>query len=165
MNKRFYILTISLLSMSVMAFAGDNCTATKKTAVCTEDSVKERVDWACKIVETKGKAGLPEISAMRFECCGEPNYVWVQDTKPTMINHPIKPEMNGKDLSKTTDPKGKKLFVEFVNATKKTPSGAWVDYEWTKFGETTPTAKKGWVKKCKANDTKEDWIVGSGTWL
>ncbi|MDG0817082.1 cache domain-containing protein [Bdellovibrio svalbardensis] len=163
MKKYFVFLTGTLLSVG--AFAADNCTASKKTAVCTEDSVKERVEWACKVVETKGKAGLPEINAMRFECCGEPNYVWVQDMKPTMIIHPIKTELNGQDLSTKADPKGKKLFVEFVNAVKKTPSGAWVDYEWTKFGEPAATPKKSWVKKCKASDTKEDWIVGSGTWL
>ena len=25
--------------------------------------------------------------------------------------------------------------------------------------------KKSWVKKCVASDTKEEWVVGSGTWL
>lgn len=160
-----YLLAGLFLCANSTGFAADNCTATKKTAVCTEDSVKERVEWACKLIEAKGKAALPEIHAMRYECCGEPNYVWVQDTVPTMIEHPMKPELNGKNLSTNTDPKGKKLFVEFVNMTKKSPAGAWVDYQWTKFGESTATPKKSWVKRCKTNDTKEEWIVGSGTWL
>jgi len=159
------ILTCFVLGFSFSAQAGDNCTASKKTAVCTEEVVKERVDWACKVVETKGKAGLPEINAMRYECCGEPNYVWINDMAPKMVIHPIKTELNGQDLSKSKDPKGKFLFVEFVNAVKKTPSGAWVDYMWTKFGEKDPTPKKSWVKKCVASDTKEEWVVGSGTWL
>lgn len=160
-----YLLLLAGTLIGMNAFAVDNCTPAKKIAVCTEESVKERVEWACKIVESKGKAALTEINAMRFECCGEPNYVWVQDMKPTMIIHPMKSDMNGKDLSKVADPKGKKLFVEFANAAKKTPSGVWVDYEWTKFGESAATPKKSWVKKCKTSDTKEDWVVGSGTWL
>jgi hypothetical protein len=162
---KHFILTSLIIGVGISASAGDNCTAAKKTAVCNEDVVKERVDWACKVVESKGKAGLPEINAMRYECCGEPNYVWINDMTPKMVIHPIKTELNGQDLSKSKDPKGKFLFVEFVNAVKKTPSGAWVDYMWTKFGEKDPTPKKSWVKKCTASDTKAEWVVGSGTWL
>lgn len=157
------VITV-LMMISSVVMANDNCTAAKKIAVCSEDSVKERVEWACKLVETKGKAALPELDAMRFECCGEPNYVWINDMHPKMVNHPIKKELNGKDLTKSADPKGKFLFVEFVKAVKANPSGAWVDYEWTKFGESTPTPKISWVKKCVTKDTKEEWVVGSGTW-
>lgn len=159
------VMGIIVTCGALSAQAGDNCTAAKKTAVCNESVIQERVDWACKIVETKGKAGLPEINAMRFECCGEPNYVWINDMTPKMVIHPIKTELNGQDLSKNKDPKGKLLFVDFVNAVKKTPNGAWVDYMWTKFGEKDASPKKSWVKKCKSADTKEDWVVGSGTWL
>jgi signal transduction histidine kinase len=164
--KNYIFALAAMTSLCSFAHAaGDNCTAAKKTAVCTEEAVKERTDWACKLVETKGKKALPEIDAMRYECCGEPNYVFITDMKPTMIDHPIKKDLNGKDLSNSTDPKGKKLFVEFVNASKKTPGGSWVDYLWTKFGESSATPKKSWVKKCTTADTKEDWVVGSGTWL
>jgi methyl-accepting chemotaxis protein len=163
-KMKLALLSVCMLSASG-AMAGDNCTPAKKTAVCNEDVVKERVEWACKIVETKGKAGLPEINGMRYECCGEPNYVWINDMSPKMVIHPIKTDLNGKDLSKITDPKGKFLFVDFVNAVKKTPSGAWSEYSWPKFGEKDPSLKKSWVKKCVAADTKEEWVVGSGTWL
>ena len=156
-------MIVSLLFAYVMAME-DNCTAAKQTAVCTESIVQERVDWACKLVEAKGKDAIPEISSMRYDCCGEPNYVWINDFTPKMIIHPIKPEKNGKDLSGDKDKKGKVLFVEFVKAVKKNSNGAWVEYYWEKFMSKEPTPKKSWVKACKVGSTDEKWILGSGTW-
>lgn len=154
-----------LLSFNSVAYAdSDNCTAEKKAAVCTDEIVKKQVDWACGLVESKGKDAIPEINAMRYECCGEPNYVWINDMHPKMIMHPIKKELDNKDLSGEKDADGKKLFIEFVKAVQKTSSGAWVDYKWTKFGEKAATPKKSWVKQCKVGSTAEKWVVGSGTW-
>lgn len=148
--------------ISLTAFAGENCTKDNKRAVCTDESVKTKVQWACDLVKSKGKESLKEIKKMRYDCCGEPNYVWINDMHPKMIMHPIKPMLDNTDLTNNKDPDGKALFVEFVNAVKATPSGAWVDYKWTKFGEKDPTAKKSWVMKCNASG--DDWVVGSGTW-
>lgn len=145
-------------------FAAENCTGAKKRAVCTDDAIKAKVDWACKAIEEKGMAGVDDIRMMRFDCCGEPNYVWINDLHPKMIMHPIKPALDDTDLTGNKDPDGKPLFVEFANAVKKTPSGSWVDYKWPKFGETSASAKKSWVRGCKAKDQTENWVVGSGTW-
>ncbi|GIL16293.1 MAG: hypothetical protein BroJett040_00440 [Oligoflexia bacterium] len=163
MRKLFVLATLSL-SLSAYAAEDKSCTPAKKVAVCKEDIVKERVEWACKLIEAKGKGAIPEVNAMRFECCGEPNYVWINDMHPKMVMHPIKPDLNGKDVTENKDPDGKKLFVAFVEAVKKTPSGAWVDYKWTKFGDSEATPKTSWVKACKVGSTDEKWVVGSGTW-
>ena len=74
------------------------------------------------------------------------------------------PMLDGTDLTNNADPDGKKLFVEFVKAVQTKPNGAWVRYKWTKLGESDPTPKKSWVRKCKAKDSPDDWVVGSGTW-
>ena len=54
--------------------------------------------------------------------------------------------------------------LEFAQAVKKKPKGDWVDYMWTKFGESDPSPKVSWVKACKAKGVTEQWVVGSGTW-
>lgn len=161
-----YIILVALFLTSCLASAAENCTASKARAVCDDSVVQAKVDWACKLVESKGKAALPEIKAMRYDCCGEADYVWINDTKDkiTMIMHPIKTNLDGTDITNTADPKGTKLFADFVKAVKATPSGAWVDYMWTKFAEKNPTPKKSWVKGCKAADSGDLWVVGSGTW-
>lgn len=146
------------------AYAAESCTSEKKVAVCADDLIKERVQWACQQLEEKGKSALLVINNMRFECCGEPNYAWINDFKPKMIIHPIKPNMNGMNLKTEKDPKGKQIFVEFSSAAEKFPEGSWVHYEWTKFGDKTATPKKSWIRRCKAKDLQESWVVGSGTW-
>jgi methyl-accepting chemotaxis protein len=83
---------------------------------------------------------------------------------PKMIMHPIKPQLDGTDLTKNVDTTGKFLFVEFVKAVEKKPAGDWVEYSWTKLGEADPSPKKSWVRSCKAKGQKAGWVVGSGTW-
>lgn len=160
--KIILLTAITLISGSV--YAAENCTKDKKKAICEEKIVKDKVDWACELVEKKGKDALAEIKKMRFDCCGEPNYVWINDMHPKMVMHPIKPKLDTTDLTENKDPDGKKLFVEFVAAVKKTPAGDWVKYKWTKSEESDPTPKKSWVKACKVGATEEKWVVGSGTW-
>jgi methyl-accepting chemotaxis protein len=163
MKKLLVTLSLALVATNVLA-EGDNCTKAKKVAMCEETVVKEKVDWACKVLADQGEAGLAEVKKMRFDCCGEPDYVWINDLSPKMIMHPIKPRLDGTDLSKTADPAGKLLFVEFAKSAKAKPAGAWVEYKWTKLGEAEATPKKSWIRNCKAKGKSEGWVVGSGTW-
>lgn len=66
--------------------------------------------------EMAQKAAIQIIKELRYQ---EKEYFWINDQTPKMIMHPMKPELDGKDLSSTTDPTGKKLFVEMVAITKK----------------------------------------------
>jgi methyl-accepting chemotaxis protein len=54
-------------------------------------------------------------SALRRERFQNGNYVWINDSHPTMIMHPMKPEMDGKDLSGYRDPNGVAVFVEMAH--------------------------------------------------
>lgn len=157
-------LLIFMLALTTAAQAQENCTKENKKALCDEKLVKDKVDAACKILAEKGKDGKEEVRKLRFDCCGEPNYVWINDMHPKMVMHPMKPQLEGQDLTNNADPDGKKLFVEFVKAVKAKPAGAWVSYKWTKLGESDPTPKKSWVRDCKPKGEKEGWVVGSGTW-
>ena len=62
--------------------------------------------------EEAQKRTLNVIRKLRYD---EKEYFWINDMHPKMVMHPIKPELDGTDLSNNADPKGKKLFVEFVN--------------------------------------------------
>ena len=47
------------------------------------------------------KAALANIKALRYD---KTNYFWINDTTPRMVMHPIKPELDGQDLSGSKDP-------------------------------------------------------------
>jgi methyl-accepting chemotaxis protein len=103
------------------------------------------------------KFALDALRQMRYE--GD-NYFWVNDTKPVMIMHPFKSEMEGQDLSTNRDPNGKPLFVEMVRVCRSTGEG-FVDYEWPKPGVDKPVPKISFVKL----QPTWQWIIGSGVYL
>ena len=82
-----------------------------------------------------------QLARLRY---GAGDYVWINDMQPRMVMHPIKPEMNGQDLSGYKDPNGKKLFVEMTDAARQSGSG-FVGYEWSKPGKDKPQPKLSYV--------------------
>ena len=74
--------------------------------------------------------------------------------------HPVKPELDGKDVSSVADPTGKLLFVEFVKTVEAQEHG-FVDYLWPRPGQEKPQPKIAYVK----GFAPWGWIVGSGVYL
>jgi methyl-accepting chemotaxis protein len=75
--------------------------------------------------------------------------------------HPIKPSLNGKNLSKVKDPEGKFLFNEMVKVSKTENLGGLVEYMWEKPGKDAPQLKYSYVKKFEP----WDWIIGTGAYV
>ncbi len=107
--------------------------------------------------EDARKRAALRIKSMRY---GEGDYYFIIDSHPKMIMHPIKPELDGKDLTESKDPKGKQLFVEMVKVTKEKGDG-FVDYMWPKPGKQDPILKISYVKVYKP----WGWIVGTGIYV
>ena len=74
---------------------------------------------------------------MKSMAYGKDGYLWINDMQPKMIMHPKQPQLDGTDLSEYKDPKGKRLFVEFVKVCKEKGEGT-VEYMWPKPGATRP---------------------------
>ncbi len=107
--------------------------------------------------EAAKKEALDHIRALRYQ---EKDYFWINDLKPVMIMHPIKPELDGKDLSDFKDPNGKHLFVEFVKVCRDKGAG-FVDYLWPKPGFDKPVPKVSYVKLFQP----WGWVIGSGIYV
>ena len=97
------------------------------------------------------------LAAMRY---GDGDYFWINDMQPRMIMHPLKPEMNGRDLSDYKDPTGKKLFVEMAQVAQASGSG-FVSYEWPKPGKDAPQPKLSYVAEFKP----WGWVIGTGVYV
>jgi len=115
-------------------------------------------------METEGTLTREEAQARAKEVAGAmrynpDGYYFIIDMKPTMVMHPIKPELNGKDLSQNKDPNGKFLFVEFVNTVKAAKEG-FVDYYWPKPGFEEPVEKLSHV----IGYEPWGWVVGTGVY-
>lgn len=97
------------------------------------------------------------VAQLRY---GEEDYFWMNDLTPTMIMHPFKPQLDGKNLSAVKDPQGKALFVEMANIARDQGEGT-VYYMWPKPGSDTDVEKVSYVKLFEP----WGWIVGSGVYI
>jgi methyl-accepting chemotaxis protein len=107
--------------------------------------------------EEARKQALQAVKILRYE---KDDYFWINDLQPKMIMHPLKSELDGKDLTENKDPNGKRLFVAFVDKVKAEGSG-FVDYYWPKPGQAKPVPKVSFVK----GFPEWGWIIGSGIYI
>lgn len=102
-------------------------------------------------------AAMAEIKSLRYD---KVEYFWLNDMTPKMIMHPIKPELDGKNLAGMKDPSGNALFIGFVDVVNKQGAGFY-SYLWPKPGFEQPIAKISYVK----GFAPWGWIIGTGIYL
>jgi methyl-accepting chemotaxis protein len=113
--------------------------------------------WIEDITQAMKREALLQVSKMRLT---DGNYFWITDLTPTMVMHPIKPGLDGKDVSRELDSKGKPFFAEMAKVAKADGQG-FVDYFWTKPGEQGDFPKLSFVKLFKP----WGWVVGMGVYV
>ncbi|MEA3512651.1 MAG: methyl-accepting chemotaxis protein [Campylobacterota bacterium] len=104
------------------------------------------------------KEALKTVAGMRY---GKSGYFWINDMHPNMVMHPIKPSLNGKDLSGFKDPNGVYLFNEMVKVSKGANKGGLVKYVWAKPGHDKPQPKFSYVQLFEP----WGWVVGTGVYI
>ena len=100
---------------------------------------------------------MQRLSTLRY---GNGDYFWINDMHPRMVMHPIKPELDGKDLSENKDPSGLRLFVAFVDTVKQAKA-EFVAYSWPKPGSEAPQPKISYVTAFEP----WGWIIGTGVYV
>ena len=159
---------VSLAMKTVEAF--HKRTAIDKVKIEVQDDLKKQTNFLFSILESEynklkdvlSEEALKErlksiIDATRY---GESGYFWVNDTDAVIVVHPIKPELNGKDMANYQDKGGKKIFTEFSVVAKKDGEG-FVDYIWPKPGYEQPQPKVSFVKLFKPFN----WVIGTGEYV
>jgi methyl-accepting chemotaxis protein len=106
--------------------------------------------------EAKTKA-LDVIGAIRY---GRDGYFSINDSRPVMVMHPMKPALVGQDLSNFTDPQGNRLFVDIVKAGNN-PGGGFVGYLWPKPGSDEPVSKLSFSQRF----APWDWYLVTGMYM
>jgi methyl-accepting chemotaxis protein len=108
-------------------------------------------------VESAKKLAIDALRSMRYD---KTEYFWINDLDTVMILHPIKPELEGKNLAQFKDKNGKFIFIEFNNAVKADGAG-FVNYVWPKPGFNEAVPKISYVKGTQV----WHWVIGSGIYL
>jgi methyl-accepting chemotaxis protein len=136
-----------------------------------ESSVRQAVETAHALLAhydalvrdgkmTKPDAQQAAKDAVRSLRYNQDDYFWINDMHPAMVMHPIKPELEGKDLSTFKSAAGQFLYNDFVHTVQAQGAG-FVPYLWPKPGETVAVQKVSYVK----GFAPWGWIIGSGVYI
>ena len=107
--------------------------------------------------EDAKKAAKNAVKAMRHD---KVEYFWIQDMNHIRIMHPIKPELDGKQLDQLKDKNGKLFFAE-MNQVVKAQGAGFVEYFWPKAGSDVGVPKISYV----AGFQPWGWVIGSGIYI
>ncbi|MCH9813131.1 MAG: methyl-accepting chemotaxis protein [Epsilonproteobacteria bacterium] len=116
-------------------------------------------EYVDHVVEKIQNEAIANIKNIRFGL-EDKGYFWINDLAPKMIMHPIKPALNGKDLSSVKDPNGKPLFNEMVKVVKDKGAG-FVSYQWPKPNFKNPQDKISYVTLFEP----WGWVIGTGLYM
>jgi methyl-accepting chemotaxis protein len=161
------IASTGLLVVSVTALIGQRSAMLEDR----QHKVQNLVEVAYGVIagnyqlETQGKLSheqaqsraLEQLRGLRYS--GQ-EYFWVNDMKPALVMHPLKPELVGKDLSGFVDPDGFHVFTEIVKLVQAKEEG-FLSYRWSKQGASTPVPKLSYVKRF----APWGWVVGTGIYI
>jgi methyl-accepting chemotaxis protein len=103
------------------------------------------------------KQAIGQLKSLRYD---EGEYFFIIDLQPKMVMHPVKPELDGKDLADTKDPHGRPLFRDMVAVARREGAG-FVHYDWPRPGSEAPVPKVSYVKLHRP----WGWVIGSGVYV
>jgi len=159
------------VSIALKAANGYHKRTTKDKIVQEEESfVKKQIDSMLTIItsiqkkhaedstQIASKNAIKEIvNAARY---GDDGYFFILDKDGHMVEHPISPKLNGKNVLDIKDTNGKLLFKEMVDLATNKSEGV-ISYYWNMPGKDKPQLKVSYVKYIKGLD----WIIGTGKYL
>ncbi|WP_346992800.1 methyl-accepting chemotaxis protein [Alteromonas gracilis] len=88
------------------------------------------------------------------------NYFWISDYNSYVVMHPLKPELDGTDVSGFEDSLGTNIYVEFARIGRTVGEGTF-EYYFIKPGGTEPLPKFSYLKAFKP----WEWVIGTGAYV
>ena len=154
------VLSISSLSNQYKSLKNEQYLKTKNVVETAYSIITHYAALEQNQTLTRAQAQSQAMASIRSLRYDDTNYFWINNYQPAMVMHPIKPALEGKDLTNNKDPDGTPLFVEMVDVVKKSGEG-YVPYKWPKPGSDEPVDKIAFVK----GFDQWQWIIGSGVYL
>ncbi|WP_020407891.1 methyl-accepting chemotaxis protein [Hahella ganghwensis] len=168
-NRFNLIFGLVIISMLVMIWMARLNTADTLMAG-KQHTTRSVVDTSIGVIEyyysksqdgslTESEAKKQALEAVRKIRYDGQEYLWINDYQHVMLMHPIKPQLEGKNLFSLKDPNGVQLFRDFVAVVKKDGAG-YVGYDWPKPGHEDPVPRTSYVK----GFAPWQWVVGTGVY-
>lgn len=151
------VSSVVQLSQGLMTVKTQNSKNIIQAAYSILEDEYQRFESGQQTEQEAQNSAIHRVTSLRYD---EGNYIWINDMYPRMISHPLKPALNGSDISTFEDPNGKRLFAEMVKVVKAKGEGS-VDYMWPLPGGDEPVDKISYVKGFKP----WGWVLGTGVYI
>jgi len=110
--------------------------------------------------EQAEEAAVQRVRFLRYGKEGK-DYFWITDMRPRMVMHPYRTDLNGKDVSDFSDPKGNRVFMEFLRVVRERNEG-YVEYVWQwKDDPARLVPKQSYVR----GFAPWGWVIGTGIYV
>jgi PAS domain S-box-containing protein len=134
-------------------------TLTDSTASLLSEYQQQVAAGELSLAEAKSRA-MEQIRYMRYGAEAK-DYFWIIDMHPFMVMHPYRPDLEKKDLTSFTDPRGNFPFLAMVETVMNHGEG-YVNYYWQwKDAPHKIVPKLSYVKEF----APWEWIVGTGIYM
>ncbi|ENO90199.1 methyl-accepting chemotaxis sensory transducer with Cache sensor [Thauera linaloolentis 47Lol = DSM 12138] len=166
------VLVLAIALVGLIVLAADSLYEGRATMEAGYDrAVRGHVEVAHGIVAhfhgleqsgamSRDRAQAAAVAALRGLRYEGSEYFWINDSATRIVLHPIRPELEGRNMGEERDADGKYLFREFSRVANESGEGG-VDYMWPRPGSDAPQPKMSYVKMFKP----WDWIVGTGVYV
>ena len=164
MTAGVVLMGAAMLCVSAFAQTGkpDNSAAQDvlvKSQVETAGSMLQAIfvkyQQGAMTLEKAKEFGADLLRELRY---GTDGYFWADTTKGVNVVLYGRKDVEGRNRLNDKDPKGKFYVKEFMAMAKSKTGGGYVDYTFSKKGETTAQPKRSYVLLFKPFG----WVVGSG---
>lgn len=108
-------------------------------------------------VEAAKEQAKKTIASLRYDG----NYFFIFDTDVVVQMHPIKPQLQGKNLRDFKDSAGNAVFMDMLHAAQSGPKGGFSSYVWPKPGAEKPVEKISSALLFKP----WGWVLGTGVYV
>lgn len=95
-------------------------------------------------VDAAKQQAIARVDAQRYGATG---CVSIVNDDQVVVDSPLFPKLNGKDMSNFRDAQGNAFFHDIVEAGNAPGGAAYLRYRWMRPGETAPSEKIGYVKR------------------
>ena len=136
-----------------------------------EDTLRREVDLAQSLIRhyagqaESGAIDVDEAKARALAALEKANanggvdYFYIHDMTPTMLMHPLRKDLVGKNVADIRSPDGVMVYQEQIRQARK--GGGFVDFKWPKPGSDKPVAKESYA----AAYAPWGWVVASGMYV
>ena len=163
---------VGLMVIGLVLLAAQGLYAMRESMVDDRrQELRQLVQSAASIVAAqqvraaKGEIGEDEAKtlakdALRMMRYGKNDYFFVNDEQDNQIMHPLRPDLEGKNLSGLKDPDGV-FFIRDMGEIARRDGGGFVSFHWARTQDGPPIPKMSYVLDVKP----WAWVIGTGVYI